>query len=160
MRISMPSPWMLPSPSPWRVGVRIETFEACSSFTRVAAGRIAQPPMATFVARLQPGQLPAQTARQLPDPSTLIRVEPSSTRETRPQGAHGDMIRVELIAAERPRSVTQPDIVRCSSCRLGAGFYGRQALSFRMIALLPVFLLTASRAPADAHTPPSLTAAS
>jgi hypothetical protein len=39
---------------------------------------------------LQPGQLPAQTARQLPDPSTLTRVEPSSTRETRLQGAHGD----------------------------------------------------------------------
>src|SRR5208282_4860681 len=88
--MSMPSPWMRPSPSPWRVGVRIETFEACSGFTRVAAGRIALPPMAAFVARLQPGQLPAQTARQLPDPSTLIRVEPSSTRETRRQGARGD----------------------------------------------------------------------
>ncbi len=88
--MSMPSPWMRPSPSPWRVGVRIEPFEACSGFTRVAAGRIAQPPTAAFVARLQPRQLPAQTARQLPDPSTLIRVGPSSTRETRPQGAHGD----------------------------------------------------------------------
>jgi hypothetical protein len=58
--------------------------------TRVAAGRIAQPPKAAFVARLQPGRLPSQTARQLPDPSTSIRVEPSSTRETRRQGAHGD----------------------------------------------------------------------
>jgi len=88
--MSMPSPWMRPSPSPWRVGVRIEPFEACSDFTRVAAGRIAQPPTAAFVARLQPGQSPSQTARQLPDPSTLIRVEPSSTRETPLQSAHGD----------------------------------------------------------------------
>ena len=90
--MSMPSPWMLPSPSPWRVGVRIEPFEACSGFTRVAAGRIAQPPEAAFVARLQPGRSPSQTARQLPDSSTSIRVEPSSTRETRRQGAHGDSL--------------------------------------------------------------------
>jgi len=68
---------------------RIEPFEACSGFTRVAAGRIAQPPTSAFVARLQPGRSPSQTARQLPDSSTLIRVEPSSTRETRRQGAHG-----------------------------------------------------------------------
>src|SRR5208283_6012187 len=60
------------------------------AITQVAAGRIAQPPEAAFVARLQPGWLPRQTARQLPDPSTLIRMEPSSTRETRLQGAHGD----------------------------------------------------------------------
>ena len=60
--------------------LRIEPFEACSDFTRVAAGRIAQPPKAAFVARLQPGRLPRQTARQLPDSSTSIRVEPSSTR--------------------------------------------------------------------------------
>ena len=32
VRMSMPSPWMLPSPSPWRVGVRIEPFEACSGY--------------------------------------------------------------------------------------------------------------------------------
>ncbi len=90
--MSMPSPWMRPSPSPWRVGVRIEPFEACSGFTRVAAGRIAQPPTAAFVARLRPGRSPSQTAHQLPDPSTLIRVEPPSTRETRLQGAHGDSL--------------------------------------------------------------------
>ena len=59
--------------------------------THVAAGRIAQPPKAAFVARLRPSRSPSQAARQLPDPSTLIRVEPPSTRETRRQGAHGDM---------------------------------------------------------------------
>jgi hypothetical protein len=62
-----------------QVGIRIVTFEACSGFTRVTARRIAQPPKVTFVTRLQPCQLPSRAARQLPDLSTIIRVEPSST---------------------------------------------------------------------------------
>src|SRR5262249_14714755 len=33
-----------PSPNGRRVGIRIDTFEACSGFTRVTARRIAQPP--------------------------------------------------------------------------------------------------------------------
>src|SRR5688572_1123521 len=78
---------MQPSPNGRRVGIRIVTFEACSGFTRVTARRIAQPPMATFVARLRPGQLPDQAARQLPDLSTTIRVEPSSTDDSRLRGA-------------------------------------------------------------------------
>src|SRR5271165_3803146 len=61
--------------------------EACSGFTRVAAHRIAQLPKATFVTRLRPGQSPTQTARQLPDQSTSIWVEPSSTGVTRLRGA-------------------------------------------------------------------------
>ena len=48
---------------------------------------IAQPPKATFVARLQPSQLPNQAARQLPDQSTTIRVKPSSTDDSRLRGA-------------------------------------------------------------------------
>ena len=67
--------------------IRIVTFEACSGFTRITARRIAQPPKATFVARLRPSQLPSQTARQLPDLSTIIRVESSSTGVSRPRGA-------------------------------------------------------------------------
>ena len=70
----MTSQPVLPAPSLWRVGIRIKTFEACSGFTRVAARKIAQLPKATFVTRLRSNQLPGQTARQLPDPSTLIRV--------------------------------------------------------------------------------------
>ena len=62
-------------------------YKACSGFTRVTARRIAQPPKATFVARLRPGQLPDQAARQLPDLSTIIRVEPSSTDDSRLRGA-------------------------------------------------------------------------
>ena len=76
-----------PSPSGRWVGIRIVTFGACSGFTHVTAHRIAQPPKATFVARLQPSQLPNQAARQLPDQSTTIRVEPSSTDDSRLRGA-------------------------------------------------------------------------
>jgi len=68
-------------------GIRFVTFEACSGFTRITARRIAQPSKATFVTRLQPGRLPVQAARQLPDLSTTIRVEPSSTGDPRLRGA-------------------------------------------------------------------------
>jgi hypothetical protein len=57
-----------------------------SGFTHVTAHRIAQPPKATFVTRLQPDQLPAQAARQLPDQSTTLRVESSSTDNPRLRG--------------------------------------------------------------------------
>jgi hypothetical protein len=85
--VSIASPPTQPSPNGRRVGTRIVTFEACSGFTHVTAHRIAQPPKATFVARLQPSQLPNQAARQLPDQSTTIRVEPSSTDDSRLRGA-------------------------------------------------------------------------
>ena len=60
MRVSIASPLMQPSPNGRRVGIRIVTFEACSGFTHVTAHRIAQPPKATFVTRLQPFRLPAE----------------------------------------------------------------------------------------------------
>src|SRR5713101_3141597 len=37
-----------PSPATWWVGIRDFTFEACSSFTRVTACKIARPPKAGF----------------------------------------------------------------------------------------------------------------
>ena len=64
-----------------RAGVRVSTFEVCSVFTRVTARRIAQPPKAAFVTRLRPSRSPVQTARQLPDQSTILRVGPSFTGE-------------------------------------------------------------------------------
>ena len=87
VHMSMTSPLTRPSPNGRRVGIRIVTFEACSGFTLVTAHRIAQPPKATFVTRLQPSQLPNQAARQLPDLSTSIRVDPSSTGNSRRRGA-------------------------------------------------------------------------
>src|SRR5881398_2746337 len=88
---SIASPLTRPSPFPRRVGIRIFTFEAFSGFTRVTARWIAQPPKAAFVTRLRPGQLPDQAARQLPDQSTTLWVEPSSTGDTRRRGALGDV---------------------------------------------------------------------
>jgi hypothetical protein len=44
-------------------------------------------PEATFVTRLQPLRLPARAARQLPDQSTTLRVESSSTDDSRLRGA-------------------------------------------------------------------------
>ena len=57
---------VLPSPLSWRVGVHITTFEACSSFTRVTACRVAHPPYVGFIARLRPSQFPGSDARKLP----------------------------------------------------------------------------------------------
>ena len=74
-------------PNGRRVGIRIVTFEACSGFTRVTARRIARLPKVAFVTRLRPFRLPGRAARQLSDLSTIIRVVPSSTGDSRPRGA-------------------------------------------------------------------------
>ena len=87
VRLSIASPLARPSPLCRRVGIRTSTFEACSGFTHVTARRIAQPPKAAFVTRLRSSRLPSQTARQLPEQSTTLWVEPPSTGETRPRGA-------------------------------------------------------------------------
>jgi hypothetical protein len=87
LHASIASPSVSPSPFGRRVGIHIGTFEACSGFTHVAARWIAQPPKATFVTRLQSGQSPGQTARQLPGQSTIPWVEPTSTGKTRLRGA-------------------------------------------------------------------------
>ena len=87
MHLSIASPSTRPSPLFRRVGIHIFTFEACSDFTHVTARWIAQPPKAAFVTRLRPSQSPSQAARQLPDQSTTLWVEPSSTGDTRLRGA-------------------------------------------------------------------------
>ena len=84
---SIASPLTRPSPFPRRVGIRIFTFEAFSGFTHVTARWIAQPPKAAFVTRLRPAQLLKRAARQLPDQSTTLWVEPPSTGVTRRRGA-------------------------------------------------------------------------
>ena len=98
-----------------RAGARVDCFPAHAAFPKwqegrhphchfrgllrlhsVTARRIAQPPKVTFVTRLQPSQLPGQTARQLPDLSTIIRVRSSLTDGSRPRGALplGDIRRI------------------------------------------------------------------
>ncbi len=51
------------------------------------AGSLNRPRRAAFVTRLPPGRLPCQAARQLPDLSTTIWVEPPSTGVARRRGA-------------------------------------------------------------------------
>src|SRR3954469_23029286 len=124
--VSIASPLTRPSPFPRRVGIRIFTFEAFSGFTRVTARWIAQPPKAAVVTRLQPSQLPDQTARQLPEQSTTLRVEPSSTGDTRRRGAR----RVEdgrgglghAATLRFPSPLIKPD-VRISRIRLSDWFH-------------------------------------
>ena len=59
---------------------------AQASLTLRPAGSLSRP-QATFVTRLQPMRLPAQAARQLPDQSTTLRVDSSSTDDSRLRGA-------------------------------------------------------------------------
>ena len=87
VRLSIASPSVLPSPFCRRVGFRISTFGACSGFTHVTARRIAQPPKAAFVTRLRSSRLPDRTARQLPEQSTILWAESSSTGDPRLRGA-------------------------------------------------------------------------
>src|SRR6516225_11335228 len=56
---------VLPSPLPGRVGVHITTFEACSSFTRVTASKVAHLPFVGFIARLRPSRFPNSGAHKL-----------------------------------------------------------------------------------------------
>src|SRR5262245_59592518 len=68
----------------WQAG----RFPHCHlGFTHVTARRIAQPPEAAFVTRLQPFRLPGRAARQLPEQSTTLWVESSSTDDSRLRGA-------------------------------------------------------------------------
>jgi len=108
-----------PSPSQCRVGVRHSTFEACSGFTRVAARWIARPPKAAFVTRLQSVRLLVQTARQLPDQSTTLWGESSSTGHTRLRGAHRADRRRDPAPINRQRSTQASDY--CEFRRKPAG---------------------------------------
>src|SRR4051812_43848898 len=105
--MSIAYPLIQPSPNGRRVGIRIVTFEACSGFTHVTARRIAQPPKAAFVARLRPVRLPDQAARQLPDQSTTIRVESSSTDDSRLRGA------LPYADIQAAGYVMTPDLMKC-----------------------------------------------
>src|SRR4029077_7473388 len=70
---------------------------AQASLTLRPIGSLSRP-KATFVTRLQPCRLPSRAARQLPDQSTILRVESSSTDDSRLRGARpkGDITPVRL----------------------------------------------------------------
>jgi hypothetical protein len=65
----VPSLSIQPSPFLRRVGIHIFTFEACSSFTRVTACKVAHPPFVGFIARLRPSRFPDSDARKLSSPT-------------------------------------------------------------------------------------------
>ena len=136
VRVSITSPLVQPSPNGRRVGIRIVTFGACSGFTHVTARRIAQPPKATFVTRLQPMQLPAQAARQLPDQSTTLRVESSSTDVPRLRGALPMSDKVPPI----PRVLVE---LAARRVEIGTTF-GRWALTPASVAMLSASLVAPS----------------
>ena len=121
VRVSIASPLIQPSPNGRRVGIRIVTFEACSGFTHVTARRIAQPPKAAFVTRLQPCRLPDRTARQLPDQSTTLWVESSSTSDPRLRGAlpTTDVRYIVLVRISEPRRARRSQLPYCT--RLTSG---------------------------------------
>ena len=118
--MSIASPLVQPSPNGRRVGIRIVTIEACSGFTRVTARRIAQPPKATFVTRLQPERLPARAARQLPDQSTTLRVDSSSTDDSRLRGALPQAVISALISIRHDESF----LPNCSGSCINFGSCG------------------------------------
>jgi len=89
-----------------RAGARVDCFPAHTAFPKWQEGRHphchfrgllrlhshydppnVQPPKAAFVTRLQPCRLPVRAARQLPDQSTILWVESSSTSDPRLRGA-------------------------------------------------------------------------
>ena len=123
MRVSIASPLVQPSPNGRRVVIRIDTFEACSGFTHVTARRIAQPPKVTFVAR-PTHQLPSETARQLPDLSTIIRVRSSLTDGSRPRGALPEAV---VSRREMPASASAGS--DCSMLIVQEGSYSLSAIA-------------------------------
>src|SRR5262245_30676549 len=71
----------------------VRNAEAITSQSRLSS-------KVTFVTRLQPCQSPNETARQLPDLSTIIWVEPSSTYMS------GQVSRAHLVLLAREQCLT------------------------------------------------------
>ena len=118
---------------------------AQASLTLRPAGSLSGP-QATFVTRLQPLRLPARAARQLPDQSTTLRVDSSSTDDPRLRAAlPGSDIsqRHSINSLARSRNVSgivspsalavvrlimRSNLVGCST-GMSAGFAPRKILS-------------------------------
>ena len=108
IRCSLVAEWRVPAPvsslsvrpSPFlrRVGVHTFTFEACSSFTRVTACKIAHPPFVGFIARLRPNRFPRSDARKLPSSTNNLLGWVLPPLVICPVGAHWEI--QELVSAE------------------------------------------------------------
>ena len=77
VRVSVASRLVLPSPFPRRVGVHDFAFEACSSFTRVTACRVARPPysgLCHYIDRRPEHMLPLMAV----EPNRVFRIRTES----------------------------------------------------------------------------------
>src|SRR3954463_4117026 len=123
-----------PVPRRTRTGARVGCFPACTAFPVSQAGRrpclhfrdllrlhsryglIARSPKATFVTRLQPGQLPNRAARQLPAQPTTRWVVPSSTGKPRRLGALGNPGWSDVWITMDGLAATRATLLRQSAC--------------------------------------------
>ena len=81
---------------------------------------------AAFVTRLRPDRLPGKAARQLPDLSTTIWVDPPSTGVTRRRGAlhkTGSLNRGILVAEGAQEAECKGVFVEGFECEAGYGFF-------------------------------------
>src|SRR5882724_8693175 len=125
-----------PSPFLRRVGVHIFTFEACSSFTRVTACKVAHPPFVGFIARLRPSQFPGSDARKLSSPTNNYlsgsfphwRSAPLRRTEKCALGVHGRCARPTHIVGARRRIVVQNPLAALANLNLLAALEVLQIL--------------------------------
>ena len=119
-------------------------FRGLHRLHSVTARRIAQPPKVTFVTRLRPSLLPDRAARQLPDLSTIFRVEILLHRCFAPSGRTANGQGVEAVSSvgasplrigphilcrHQPRVVSEPGELAREMMRPHAGLHSAVATS-------------------------------
>src|SRR3982074_1680660 len=80
------------------------------------------PPKATFVTRLQPFRLPGRAARQLPDQSTTLWVESSSTDDSALRGALPNSDANKLIRRPQKKKPPRRRLFNTGRCGVGQRF--------------------------------------
>src|SRR5450755_704655 len=106
VRLSISSLSMLPSPVNRRVGIHDFTFGACSSFTHVAACKIARPPKGGLLFRGSgPASYPTKPLGSYHVSPTTTWMDPPSTGDLRRWGA--------LLTTGWPCSFGSPDESAC-----------------------------------------------
>ena len=85
-----------PSPRNRRVGSHVQSFAACSAFTRVTACRLAAPPRGTSVSKAPTASLPPPPLRSLPAGATQVgRTGLAPAGKTLPY--HGALLNIILL---------------------------------------------------------------